>query len=181
MVLPHFCLKIERTLGVFVDRFGWPGCPLPLPASQDQENGVCRTVLVGLAALCCCLKRMASSGLLWSAKLSFAVATTPQVFQSFNEAVPSLRDVKYSQFGQARSEADCCLFCLLPLCYRNAIPSFTSCLTQNKLASSFFQYLDTQDLFLLDAFDFCSKPVVIKTLWDFFFSFCSSFSWIEPM
>ena len=29
---------------------------------------------------------------------------------------------------------------LLPLCYRNAIPPFTSCSTQNKLASSFFLF-----------------------------------------
>ena len=42
---------------------------------------------------------------------------------------------------------------LLLLCYRNVIPSFTSCLAQNKLAPSFFQ-LDPQDLFVI-----CTQPV----------------------
>jgi len=91
------CLKIERTLGVFEDRFGWPElpfavagvsrsrgwrfqdrfgwpcCPLLLP----EEDGVLRTVVVGQVALCCC--------------------DDPSSFTESNLTVPSLRDVKYSQ------------------------------------------------------------------------------------
>ena len=52
---------------------------------------------------------------------------------------------------------------LLPLCYRNTIPSFTSCLTQNKIAPSFFQ-LDPQDLFVIWTKPVAKMLLIVKSL-----------------
>ena len=143
-------------------------------------DGVCRTVLVGIVVLLLLPQEDVSRDRCVWTSCPLLKETNLKWTRSQTWLSPHSATLKIS-ISLARSEADCCLFCLLPLCYRNAIPSFTSCLTQNKLASSFFQYLYTQDLFLLDVFNFCSKPVAIKTLRERIFCFCSSFSWIESM
>ena len=65
------------TLGVFEDRFGWPSCPLPSPASQDQEDWWRLQDRFGWP--CCPLLLPQEDGVIrivWLAKLPFAVVMT---------------------------------------------------------------------------------------------------------